>query len=47
VLAAKAVVVGAVSFVVGAVAATVCVIVGGSLLRSNGNLVYAVSPSPR
>jgi ABC-type transport system involved in multi-copper enzyme maturation permease subunit len=44
VLAAKAVVVGAVSFVVGAVAATVCVIVGGSLLRSNGNLVYTVSP---
>ena len=43
VLAAKAVVVGAVSFVVGVVAATVCVIVGGSLLRSQGNLVYAVS----
>jgi ABC-type transport system involved in multi-copper enzyme maturation permease subunit len=43
VLAAKAVVVGAVSFVVGVVAATVCVIVGGSLLRSNGNLVYTVS----
>jgi ABC-type transport system involved in multi-copper enzyme maturation permease subunit len=43
VLAAKAVVVGAVSFVVGALAATVCVTVGGSLLRSQGNLVYTVS----
>ena len=43
VLAAKAVVIGAVSFAVGVVAATVCVIVGGSLLRSEGNLVYTVS----
>ena len=43
VLAAKAVVVGAVSFVVGVVAATVCITVGGSLMRSNGNLVYPVS----
>lgn len=43
VLAAKAVVIGAVSFVVGVVAATVCVTVGGSLLRSNGNLIYPVN----
>lgn len=43
VLAAKAVVIGAVSFVVGVVAATVCVTVGGALLRSNGNLIYPVS----
>jgi ABC-type transport system involved in multi-copper enzyme maturation permease subunit len=43
VLAAKAVVVAAVSFVVGVVAATVSITVGGSLLRSNGNLVYSVS----
>jgi ABC-type transport system involved in multi-copper enzyme maturation permease subunit len=43
VLAAKAVVIGAVSFVVGVAAATVCVTVGGSLMRSNGNLIYPVS----
>jgi ABC-type transport system involved in multi-copper enzyme maturation permease subunit len=43
VLVAKAVVLGAVSFVVGVVAATVSVTVGGSLLRSNGNFIYPVS----
>ncbi|MGH9171819.1 MAG: ABC transporter permease subunit [Acidimicrobiales bacterium] len=43
VLAAKAVMVGAVSFVVGVVAAAVSVTVGGALLRSNGNLIYPVS----
>ena len=43
VLAAKAIVIGSVSLAVGLVGAAVAVTVGGSLLRSNGNLIYPVS----
>jgi ABC-type transport system involved in multi-copper enzyme maturation permease subunit len=42
VLAAKAVVIGAATFVVGLVGAAVSVAVGSRLLRSNGNVVVAV-----
>jgi ABC-type transport system involved in multi-copper enzyme maturation permease subunit len=42
VLAAKAIVIGGVSFVVGLVAFTVAITVGGSMLRANGNYVYPV-----
>jgi ABC-type transport system involved in multi-copper enzyme maturation permease subunit len=43
VLAAKAIVIGSVSFAAGLAGAAVSVFVGGQLLRKNGNLIYPVS----
>jgi ABC-type transport system involved in multi-copper enzyme maturation permease subunit len=43
VLAAKAVVIGAVAFLTGLVAATIAIPVGERILRSNGNYIYPVS----
>lgn len=45
VLAAKALVIGAVTFVVGLIAAAIAVPLGQHLLRSNGNVVYPASTS--
>ena len=44
VLAAKAIVIGAVTFVAGLAAAAAAVLLGGRVLRGNGILVYPVTP---
>ena len=43
-LAAKAIVIGAVTFVAGLAAAAAAVLLGGRVLRGNGILVYPVTP---